>query len=60
MDGDPRQAMIELWPRLQALALEPVRNEDDYIERKAFQGIAFEVQALVQFHRRGHHIRPRW
>src|SRR5664280_348821 len=44
MDGDPRQAMVELWPRLQALALEPVRDESGYIERKAFQGIAFEVQ----------------
>jgi len=40
--------MIELWPRLQALALEPVRNDDDYIERSAFQAIAFEVQFLVR------------
>ena len=48
MDADPRKAMVELWPRLQALALEPVRNEDDYIERKAFQGIAFDVQFLVR------------
>ncbi|MEI9922412.1 MAG: hypothetical protein WDN50_01500 [Bradyrhizobium sp.] len=32
----------------QAFALEPVRNEDDYIERKAFQGIAFEIQFLVR------------
>src|SRR6202521_562167 len=48
MDGDPRQAMVELWPRLQALALEPVRDEDDYIERSAFQAIAFEVQFLVR------------
>ncbi len=48
MDGDPRQAMVELWPRLQALALEPVRNENDYIERSAFQAIAFEVQFLVR------------
>jgi integrase len=48
MDGDPRQAMVELWPRLQALAQEPVRNEDDYVERSAFQAIAFEVQFLVR------------
>ena len=48
MDGDPRQAMVELWPRLQALAVEPVRDEDDYIERTAFQAIAFEVQFLVR------------
>jgi integrase len=48
MDADPRKAMVELWPRLQALAREPVRNEDDYIERRAFQGIAFDVQFLVR------------
>ncbi len=48
MDDDPRKALLELWPRLQALAAEPVRNEDDYIERSAFQGIAFEVQYLVR------------
>jgi hypothetical protein len=48
MDGDPREAMVELWPRLQALALEPVRNEGDYVERSAFQAIAFEVQFLVR------------
>jgi integrase len=48
MDADPRKAMLELWPRLQALACEPVRNEDDYIERRAFQGIAFDVQFLVR------------
>jgi integrase len=48
MDADPRKAMVELWPRLQALAREPVRNETDYIERRAFQGIAFDVQFLVR------------
>jgi integrase len=48
MDADPRKAMVELWPRLQALAREPVRNEDDYVERKVFQGIAFDVQFLVR------------
>jgi integrase len=48
MDADPRKAMVELWPRLQAFAREPVRNEDDYIERRAFQGIAFDVQFLVR------------
>jgi hypothetical protein len=45
MDGDPRQAMVELWPRLQALATEPVRTEDDYVERSAFQAIAFEANS---------------
>jgi integrase len=39
---------IELWPRLQALATEPVRTEDDYVERSALQAIAFEVQFLVR------------
>src|ERR1700676_818050 len=34
--------------RLQALALEPVRSEDDYIECKAFQGIAVDVQFLFR------------
>jgi hypothetical protein len=46
--GDPRQAMVELWSRLQALAVEPVRDKDDYIERRASQAIAFEVQFLVR------------
>jgi hypothetical protein len=48
MDAEPRKAMVKLWPRLQALAREPVRNEDDYTERRAFQGIAFDVQFLVR------------
>lgn len=48
MDGDPRQALLELWPRLQELAREPVRNEDDYVERSAFQAVAFKAQFLVR------------
>ncbi len=48
MDDDPRKALLELWPRLQSFATEPVRNEDDYIERCAFQAIAFEIQFLVR------------
>jgi hypothetical protein len=48
VDDDPRLALLELWPRLQALATEPVRTEDDYVERSAFQAIAFEVQFLVR------------
>jgi hypothetical protein len=42
--GDPRHALVELWPRLQAL--EPVK--DGYFERSAFQAIAFELQFLVR------------
>jgi hypothetical protein len=48
VDDDPRKALLELWPRLQAFAAEPVRNDDDYVERAAFQRIAFEVQFLVR------------
>jgi hypothetical protein len=46
---DPRSALLALWPRLQSLAAEPVRDETDYVERIAFQYAAFEVQALVRF-----------
>ena len=46
---DPRSALLALWPRLQSLAAEPVRDETDYVERSAFQYAAFEVQALVRF-----------
>ena len=46
MDGDPRQAIVKSWPKLRAL--EPVRDEDDYIERSAFQSIAFDIQLLVR------------
>ena len=48
VDDDPRKALLELWPRPQAFAAEPVRNDDDYVERAAFQRIAFEVQFLVR------------
>ena len=48
VDDDPRKALLELWPRTQAFAAEPVRNDDDYVERAAFQRIAFEVQFLVR------------
>jgi hypothetical protein len=44
----PRKALLEQWPRLKALAPEPVRDEDDFIERTASQAIAFEVQFLVR------------
>jgi len=46
---DPKSALLALWPRLQTLAAEPVRDENDYVERLAFQYAAFEVQALVRF-----------
>jgi hypothetical protein len=46
---DPKAALLALWPRLQSLSAEPVRDETDYVERLAFQYAAFEVQALVRF-----------
>jgi hypothetical protein len=45
---DPEAALLALWP-LQAIAVEPVKDETDYVERLAFQYAAFEVQALVRF-----------
>jgi hypothetical protein len=41
-------ALLELWPRLRELVVEPFLNEDDYIERSAFQGVALDVQFLVR------------
>ena len=41
---DPESALLALWPRLQALAVEPVRGEEDQVDRAAFQGVAFEAQ----------------
>ncbi|MBB1094168.1 hypothetical protein HUU61_23130 [Rhodopseudomonas palustris] len=48
MDDDPQQALRALWPRLRELAPEPVHDEDDYVERLAFQKVAFEVQFIVR------------
>ena len=45
---DPEAALKALWPRLQALAVEPARDEADYVERSAFQLVAFEAQYLVR------------
>src|SRR6185295_3708287 len=45
---DPEAALIALWPRLQALAVEPARDEADYVERSAFQLMAFEAQYRVR------------
>jgi hypothetical protein len=32
---DPKEALQALWPRLQALAVEPARDEADFVERRA-------------------------
>jgi hypothetical protein len=45
---DPEAALKALWPRLQALAVEPARDEADYVERSAFQLMAFEAQYRVR------------
>ena len=45
---DPTEALQALWPRLQALAVEPVRDEADYVERSAFQEAAFLAQWAVR------------
>ena len=41
---DPKEALQALWPRLQALAVEPVRDEADFVERRAFQSTGFCAQ----------------
>ena len=45
---DPEAVLLALWPRLQALAVEPARDEADYVERSAFQLVAFEAQYRVR------------
>ena len=45
---DPEAALRALWPRLQTLAVEPARDEADYVERSAFQLVAFEAQYRVR------------
>ncbi|MDI4235553.1 hypothetical protein OZ411_22350 [Bradyrhizobium sp. Arg237L] len=45
---DPTEALQALWPRLQALAVEPVRDEADFVERRAFQSTAFCAQYAVR------------
>ena len=45
---DPEAALKALWPRLQALTVEPARDEADYVERSAFQLVAFEAQYRVR------------
>jgi integrase len=45
---DPEAALQALWPRLQVLAVEPARDEADYVERSAFQLMAFEAQYRVR------------
>jgi hypothetical protein len=44
----PELALLALWPRLQAMAVEPVMDESDFVERRAFQGVAFEAQFMVR------------
>src|SRR5258708_1187420 len=45
---DPNEALLALWPRLQTLAVEPVRDEADFVERRALQATAFHAQYAVR------------
>lgn len=45
---DPKKILRQLWPRLQALAIEPVRDEVDLVERYAFKTAAFLAQLAVR------------
>lgn len=58
---DPESALLALWPRLQALAVEPVRGEEDLVDRTAFQGVAFEAQYRVRLGgRKPDEVVPGW
>jgi hypothetical protein len=58
---DPESALLALWPRLQALAVEPVRCEEDLVDRTAFQGVAFEAQYRVRLGgRKPDEVVPGW
>lgn len=58
---DPTEALQALWPRLQALAVEPVRDEADYVERSAFQEAAFLAQwAVRQLSLKPNDVVPGW
>src|ERR1700688_4491510 len=45
---DPKSALLALWPRLQSIAVEPVKDETDLVERQAFQLVAYEAQFCVR------------
>jgi integrase len=45
---DPKAVLLALWPRLQAVAVEPVRDEADLVERRALQNVAFDAQFLLR------------
>jgi integrase len=46
--SDPKTALLALWPRLQSMAAEPVKDETDLVERQAFRLVAFEAQFFVR------------
>ncbi|WP_354223044.1 hypothetical protein [Bradyrhizobium sp. F1.4.3] len=43
-----KEALQALWSRLQVLAIESVRDEADFVERRAFQDTAFLAQSAVR------------
>jgi hypothetical protein len=58
---DPESVLLALWPKLQAIAVEPVRGEEDLVDRFAFQGIAFEAQYRVRLGgRKPDQVAPGW
>lgn len=58
---DPKEVLQALWPRLQALAVEPVRDEADFVERRAFQDTAFLAQwAVRQLSLKPNDVVPGW
>ncbi len=58
---DQREALQALWPRLQSLAVEPVRDEADFVERSAFQATAFYARYAVRLlHLKPNEVVPGW
>jgi integrase len=45
---DPKAVLLALWPRLQAVAVDPVKDEADLVERRALQNVAFDAQFLAR------------
>lgn len=58
---DPESVLLALWPKLQATAVEPVRGEDDLVDRTAFQDIIFAAQYRVRLGgRKPEQVIPGW
>lgn len=42
------EAIRDLFPKLQQLSTQPVKDQDDFVERSALQGAAWEIQVLFR------------